>query len=397
MSQYPEYPGISQKVHKGVKRWRFRKVGFQERLLPGEPHTYEFDLHYRAAVEGRKAPVKAAPPKDDPIQSAEIIPIFGGSTPPRRSFKHAYLLLKKTDVWTTELSANTQTNYSNVIEGILTIVLPNKTILGDGPITEFTRKDCKKLLSRWNHRPFMKRLVLIMMHKLFEMAMDEEWMEYDPSAGMIVNPKSEGFKAWDHERLMKFEQRYAIGTRPRLAYALGLWLGNRVSDVADLKWDHLVEKRIVINGKPVKVEGFEFVQFKGRKKKFTPMFLPMTPMLGREIAHLDRKAGQPVLVSERGRKYEHKSLSVLMSKWAEEALGEPGYTMHGLRKALGAKLAEADASTRQLMEVLGHSNMAYSELYSRSASRVRLSVEGMQKVTDLEEAFRTPPPLRVVK
>lgn len=394
MSQFPEYPGISQKVHKGVKRWRFRKAGFQERLLPGEPHTYLFDLHYRAAVEGRKPPKAAV---EAPMASAEIIPIHGGVAPTRRSFKHAYLLLKKSDDWITALSANTQKNYSTIIESILTIELPNKTILGEGPITEFTRKDSKALLSRWNHRPFMKRLVLIMLHKLFETAMDEEWMEYDPSAGIVVAPKSEGFKAWSHERLAKFENHFAIGTRQRLAYALGLWLGNRVSDVADLNWDHLVEKRIVIDGKPIKVEGFEFVQFKGRKKNHTPMFLPMTPMLGREIAHLERKAGEPVLISERGRKYGHGSLSELMSKWAEEALGEPGYTMHGLRKALGAKLAEADASTRQLMEVLGHSNMAYSELYSRSASRVRLSVEGMRKVTDLEEAFRTPPPLRVVK
>ena len=48
--------------------------------------------------------------------------------------------------------------------------------------------------------------------------------------------------------------------------------------------------------------------------------------------------------------------------------------MHGLRKALGAKLAEADATTRQLMEVLGHTNIAFAELYSREASQVRLGL-----------------------
>ena len=64
--------------------------------------------------------------------------------------------------------------------------------------------------------------------------------------------------------------------------------------------------------------------------------------------------------------------------------------MHGLRKALGVKLAEADASTRQLMETLGHNNIAYAELYSREASQMRLAVQAMEKVTKIEEAKRKP-------
>jgi site-specific recombinase XerD len=64
--------------------------------------------------------------------------------------------------------------------------------------------------------------------------------------------------------------------------------------------------------------------------------------------------------------------------------------MHGLRKALGVKLAEADASTRQLMEMLGHSNIAYAELYSREASQIRLAMQAMDKVTEIEEARRRP-------
>ena len=75
-----------------------------------------------------------------------------------------------------------------------------------------------------------------------------------------------------------------------------------------------------------------------------------------------------------------------MSRWAKEAGIAPGYTMHGLRKALGVKLAEADATTRQLMEVLGHTNIAFAELYSREASQVRLAYEAMDKVTKMEAA-----------
>lgn len=85
-----------------------------------------------------------------------------------------------------------------------------------------------------------------------------------------------------------------------------------------------------------------------------------------------------------------------MIEWCEKAGIEPGYTTHGLRKALGVKLAEADASTRQLIEMLEHSNIAYAELYSREASQVRHAVQAMDKVTQIEEA-RSRPNLTIVK
>jgi integrase len=67
-----------------------------------------------------------------------------------------------------------------------------------------------------------------------------------------------------------------------------------------------------------------------------------------------------------------------------DRLGLPkGLTLHGLRKSLGGYLAEAEASTRQLMDVLGHDDIDHAELYSREASQVRLAVQGMDRVVRL--------------
>ena len=63
---------------------------------------------------------------------------------------------------------------------------------------------------------------------------------------------------------------------------------------------------------------------------------------------------------------------------------EVHYTLHGLRKSLGVKLAEADATTRQLMEALAQNYIQHAEVYSREASQVRLAVQGMEKVLRLE-------------
>jgi integrase len=65
--------------------------------------------------------------------------------------------------------------------------------------------------------------------------------------------------------------------------------------------------------------------------------------------------------------------------------------MHGLRKTLGKILAEEGATTRELMEVLGHSSIQHAELYSREAEQARMARSGMGKARD-----RLRPRLRVV-
>ena len=48
-------------------------------------------------------------------------------------------------------------------------------------------------------------------------------------------------------------------------------------------------------------------------------------------------------------------------------------------------MAEGGASTRQLMDTLGHDDIAHAELYSREASQELLAREAMEKVTRLVE------------
>lgn len=374
--KHPDYPGVSSMVTRhGKTRWRYRKSGQKDVMLPGEPHTDEFDEAYQRAILG---------------QSATITPHPNASHP--KSLKAAYRLLTQTREWK-DLDARSSTRYRQTIERVLRIKFGNVE-WGDGPVADLKRSHIKKILDAFSETPHMERIVLICLRKLIMVALDEEWIESDPTYKMARNPQTDGHKAWTPEVMEKFERRWKIGTRQRTAYALALWLGNRVSDVTRLRWDHLVTKHIADGGQVRTVEGFEFVQFKGRSRG-KRIFLPMTPMLARELAPLSRDT-TTVLVSSRGGPYRDNTLSTKMAEWCADACIEPGYTMHGLRKALGVKLAEADASTRQLMEALGHNNIAYAELYSREASQMRLAVQAMDKVTQVENA-RKRGRLKVVK
>ena len=369
--RHPDYPGVSDMTTRhGKVRWRLRRSGKKDIMLPGEPHTETFDEAYQNAVLGRIAPVVLMP---------------GAASP--KSLKAAYRLLKATDEWMA-LEAKSSTRYQQTIERILSMPAGGKAMLGDGPMEDLKRAHIKTILSSFRDTPHMERIVLICLRKLIMVAIDEEWIEVDPTYKMTRSPQTDGHRAWTADVMAKYEGKWPIGSRQRTAYALALWLGNRASDVTRLRWADFTTKHIMQGDTVVAVDGFEFVQFKGRKRG-KKLFLPMTPMLELDLAPLSRET-ETVLVSSRGGSYTDNSLSTRMADWCRDAGIEPGYTMHGLRKALGVKMAEADASTRQLMEMLGHNNIAYAELYSREASQTRLAVQAMEKVTKIEEARRRP-------
>lgn len=201
---------------------------------------------------------------------------------------------------------------------------------------------------------------------MIAVALDEEWIEVDPTYKISYRPEYTGWRAWTHDEREKFEEYYAIGTTPRTCYAIALWLGNRRSDVATLRWDQFDWKRGVVR----------LEQQKGDKA----LVLPITPMLRDALATLPRK-GDTVLVTAYGKPFSAKSLTGTMAKWTFKAGMPAGCTLHGLRKSLGKMLAETGASTRQLMEVLGHDDIEHAELYSREASQAMLARDGMSKVT----------------
>ena len=268
----------------GKTRWRYRKSGQKDVMLPGEPFTQEFDEAYQQAIMGQSAPIVRHPNAGQP-----------------RSLKAAYRILKDGADWKS-LDDRSRTRYRQTIERILTQNISGVE-LGDGPVEHLKRGHVKKILSEFSHTPHMAQIVLICLRKLIMVAMDEEWIENDPTYRIAKAPKTLGHKTWPSEVMAQYEAKWPIGTRQRTAYALALWLGNRVSDVARLQWSHLVTKHVYADGEVRAVEGFEFVQFKGRNTKGGKrIFLPMTKMLARELATLPRDT-ETVLVTSRGGGY----------------------------------------------------------------------------------------------
>lgn len=338
----------------GTTRWRFRRSG-RTVSIPGQPGEARFEEAYTAAVEGR-APKKAA-----------VVRMPGASLP--GTFRAAWAKVLRTPEW---LAHDPATKSKNIHLAEMFLELPliagHSALWGDMQVKDLKRRHVKDILAHYSDTPHKAKHLLVTIRKMINVSLDQEWIEIDPTYKLSYRPDYKGWRAWTEAERETYEVYYPVGTTARTCYALALWLGNRRSDVATLRWDMFDWKRNV-----VRVE-----QEKGGKV----LLLPITPMLREALEPVERK-GETVLLTAYGKPFSAKSLTGTMAKWTLKAGLTTGCTMHGLRKSLGKLLAEGGASTRQLMETLGHDDIEHAELYSREASQAILARDGMNKVTRL--------------
>lgn len=360
-----EFPGASKYQDRHLKeRWRFRRKGKTVSLqgCPGDP---EFKASYDAAVEGRPAP------------KAEIRKHPSSAMP--KSFAAGWRLVLASAEWHGLDHATKKQNTTLTEEFLHARVEPTVEFFWkDMPIADFRRRHMKLVLARKAATPHAAKHQMTAIRRLIKAAMDEEWIEFDPTLKMNWRPAYVGHRAWSDSEIDRFELRWPLGSTARLVFALAVWLGNRRGDIATLRWDQRCTARVTVEGKNVEVDVFDLRQMKGDKR----LFVPVTPML-EDVLTATEIRGETVLVTAYGKPFSAKSLTGRMADWTAAAGLPPGCTIHGLRKTLGRFLAEGDASTRQLMDILGHDNIEHAELYSRDAAQIRLARDGMAKVVAL--------------
>jgi len=340
----------------GRTRWRYRRGG-RTIQLPGTPGDPYFEAAYLAAVEGR-----AAPPKP----SAKVAAHPSATVP--CSLRAAWRLVPSRLPEWSRLDPETRQRQARIAEQWLgSAVAPESELKwGDVRVADFRRRHIKAVIAGMADRPHAARHLLVVIRRMILVGLDEEWIETDPSYKIRHRPDYVGWKAWPESARMQFEKRWALGTTPRLAYALALWLGNRRGDIATLA--------------PSAIDGDKIRLVQGKTGR--ELVLDITPML-REVLDAADLTGQTILKTQAGEGFSAKSLTGRMADWTKAAGLPPGHTLHGLRKTLGKLLAEGGATTRQIMDTLGHTDIAHAELYSREAEQERLARDGMKAVVRL--------------
>jgi integrase len=353
----PDFPGAScYRDRHGRVRWRY-KAGKRYVALPGDPAASDAN---RAAYEAALAGL--------PVQRATVLRHPSSAAP--RTLRAAWNIAKR-DM---KGDAATRARLTRVAERFLMspVAAGSSKLWADAPMADLKRRHVKAILSERSDTPHAAGRLLSLIRKMVTAALDEEWIEVDPTHKIQWSPSYSEWRAWTDDELDAFERHWPVGTTARAVYAIAFWLGDRRSDVAALRWDMIRPPGVVV-----------FNQIKTDEM----MELPISDELWAAICHLPVRC-ETVLSTQYGRPFSAKSLTGHMAIWTRKAGLPPGCTIHGLRKTLGRIAADAGSTTHQIMSTLGHRTLKQAELYTREAERRRLARDAMANVVNLRMRTR---------
>ncbi|ACL62096.1 tyrosine-type recombinase/integrase [Methylobacterium nodulans] len=303
------------------------RVGQGKRIRMREPYgSPEFWRDYRLAVEG-------TPP-----------PAGKGPAPGTLS----WLLAKYVESaeWS-DFSAATRKQRHAIYRAI------EKTA-GHEPIKLIDRRAILNGRDRRRDRPHAANVFIKAMRALFSWAVDRGYVATDPTAGvkMLAGENDDvGFHTWTEEELARFEARWPLGTRERLAFDILLYTGLRRGDAVRLGRQHV----------------------KGDAFSIRTVTRPILPQLAASIAAT--KTGDLAFIV---RMDGHPFVKEGFGNWFREACRAakvPG-SAHGLRKAGARRAAEAGATEMQLNALFGwRPGSRESATYTRTADNARLARE----------------------
>jgi site-specific recombinase XerD len=140
-----------------------------------------------------------------------------------------------------------------------------------------------------------------------------------------------------------------------LAYSCGL----RAEEVINLDTD-----APDFEGERLRVEG------KGGKTRLVPMGEPAQAALGRYLergrpALVGADVEQALLVSKSGRRLHPSDVRRRLQRWVREAAIAGGVSPHALRHSFATHLLEGGADLRTIQELLGHSSLSTTQIYTQ--------------------------------
>lgn len=311
--------------------------------IKAEYGTPEFAEAYRAAIAGEI-------PKSGANYAGNYAKAMQGTL--------AWLLERYRDSgdWA-KLSKATRRQRDNIFSHVI------KSAGGD-PIGAVTRKAVLAAMDRRRATPFQARNFLQAMRGLFKWAVNAELVANDPTDRIdATRPKTAGFKVWTEDDIARFEARWPIGTRERLALAIFLYSGARRGDAARLGRQHVRDG---------------VLSFRTEKNN-AQVTIPLLPDLA-EIIAATKTGDLAFIAGADGRPLTKESLG----NWFREACNAAGVngSAHGLRKAGATRAANNGATVAQLEAIFGWSGGGMAALYTRQADRIKLAREAMGKMTN---------------
>jgi integrase len=245
---------------------------------------------------------------------------------------------------------------------------------GAEPFIKVTRKTIVAAMDRRKATPFAANNFRKTVRGLFGWAVEAGHVESNPTEGIRgACPRTDGFHCWTESEIERFEGRWPIGTRERLALAILLLTGLRRGDAARLGRQHMKNGVITMR----------------TEKTGEEVMIPVLPELARIIG-ASRTGDMALVATSSGAPMTKESFGNWF-KGACKAAGVPG-SCHGLRKAGATRAANNGATEKQLEAIFGWTGGKMAAHYTRKADRARLAREAIHTLAADESATSIPAP-----
>jgi integrase len=323
----------------GKVRRYFRRRGYDRVPLPGLSGSVEFMTAYQAALSGQGAPDLGASRIKAGSIDAAVTGYLGSA-----GFMN--------------LASNTRRTRRGVLEKF-------RRAHGDKAVATMQKHHVERMIAA-KPTPSTALQLLLAVRELMRYAVNVGLRRDDPTAG-IRRPrfgKDIGLPTWSEEDIKKFESRHPVGSKARLAMALGLYTGQRGGDVVRMGPQHIKQGVLTVR----------------QQKTGTALLIPLHPELQ---AMLDAVSpNQLVFLTSLGdRPFNPDAFSRWFRIRCREANLPTRLSFHGLRKAAARRLAEAGMSANVIAAVTGHKSLSEVARYTAAADQLRLARKGIEALT----------------
>jgi integrase len=325
-----------QETRHGAVVWYVRREHSARIRIRAQYGSEAFWTEYRAALEGKPPPSKAAK---------------------AHTLAWAIERYRNSSAWA-GLSNATRRQRENILRTVV------KTA-GSVPLRDITPEVIAAGRERRKATPHAANNFLKTMRAFFAWAAEKtegNLVATDPTRGIkkLAGENDEiGFHTWSQEEMDRFEAYWPLGTRERLAFDLLVYTGLRRGDAVRLGRQHVRDGAITIRNEK-----------HHRGKAGEQVSIPILPPLAASIA-ATKTGDLTYLVTERGGSWVKESFG----NWFREACqkaGCPG-SAHGLRKAAAVRAAMNSATVPQLMAIFGWRNPSMAIHYTQAADRALLA------------------------
>lgn len=315
----------------GKKRYRFRQKGLPTYHFHAAPGTPEFMEEYHRART-------AFPPEPKPRYTPGTV-------------NAVYYALQQTPRWKA-MKASTKRTYGSILDRFC-----KKN--GDRDIRTITTARIDRKLASMSDTPAAANNLRKSLARLFRQAIKMGIMKNNPAEFADSYATGEGIYTWTEEDIAKFDARWPVGTRERLAKDLLLYTALRKGDMVLVGPENRKGNRLYLS----------------HAKNESDTSIPIDPELEASLTHFADTEGT-YLQTEFGKPFTANGFGNWFRVRCNEA-GLPHCSAHGLRKAMSRRLAESGSTNQQGRAITGHKTDREFTRYAEKAKKADMADAAM--------------------